>query len=222
MPRRPRASPFIPANSAGRGRGLPAVGHPPYQSAHRGIRRSTRRGAITLPELLVVVGIIAVVVGLIVPILSHARDSSRRVTCLSNLRQLGLAFGQYNHDEGRLPYPAFDEIPWERSLARYVPLNTFLCPSDAELGPATGSSYDWRDTGVPETTLAGKSLRDAVRSDTVLAFEALPGWHGKGQIGAVFVDLSSRMVSQDDGLADLDRAISGGPAVYQSGKGQLP
>ena len=49
----------------------------------------------TLVELLVVIGIIAVLVALLFPMLNRSREHSRRAVCLSNLRQLGLAFNLY-------------------------------------------------------------------------------------------------------------------------------
>src|SRR5690349_16401790 len=146
------------------------------------------RGGMTLLETLVVVGIAVLLLALLLPILTRAREASRQVACIANLRQLGNGFRLYANDEGQLPYPAFTQIPWERSLAKYLSIPTFRCGSDAELAPVTGSSYDWRDTGILETTLAGKPWREAQRPDTVLVFEALPGWHQPGRINVVCVD----------------------------------
>ncbi|HYO10429.1 MAG TPA: prepilin-type N-terminal cleavage/methylation domain-containing protein [Tepidisphaeraceae bacterium] len=53
---------------------------------------SRRRGGFTLVELLVVIGIIVVLVGVLLPVLGKARESSSRAACMSNLRQVGLAF----------------------------------------------------------------------------------------------------------------------------------
>lgn len=54
--------------------------------------------AFTLIELLVVVAIIAILVALLIPTLSMAKAHGRKVTCLSNLRQMGLAANMYAQD----------------------------------------------------------------------------------------------------------------------------
>jgi prepilin-type N-terminal cleavage/methylation domain-containing protein/prepilin-type processing-associated H-X9-DG protein len=108
--------------------------------------------AFSLAELLVVVGVIAVLAALLLPTVGRAREAGRRVVCLGNLRQFGAAFRMYAADNADLfpfsaglgepgpPWPAEDWFWWQtprdlkRSpILRYTgPYNPglFVCPSD--------------------------------------------------------------------------------------------
>jgi prepilin-type N-terminal cleavage/methylation domain-containing protein len=65
------------------------------------------RRAFTLVELLVVIGIIALLISILLPALGKSRESAHRVACLSNLRQVHAAFNLYamaNHDQVPIGY----------------------------------------------------------------------------------------------------------------------
>jgi len=65
--------------------------------------KSRRRRAFTLIELLVVIAIIALLMAIMVPMLRSAREQGQRVVCLSNLKQLTLAWLAYADDnDGKL------------------------------------------------------------------------------------------------------------------------
>jgi len=165
------------------------------------LSRGARRG-FTLVELLVVIAILVILLALMLGALSRARASASAVACCANLRQIGWAFAVYAGDHGgRLPDPEDTGISWETSLRLYNS-NILRCPADEEIFPAVGSSYDWRDTGNPDTTLAGRTMTKA-RSDTVLAFDTLPGWHNLRQMNAVRVDGSALVMEAKDCLGDL-------------------
>jgi prepilin-type N-terminal cleavage/methylation domain-containing protein len=164
-------------------------------------RRAVRTG-FTLVELLVVIAILAILLSLLLAALARARASASAVACCANLRQIGVAFQVYAGDNaGRLPDPTESNISWETAI-RFCDSTVLRCPADEEIYPAVGSSYDWRDTGDPRTTLAGRTMIKA-RSDAVLAFETLPGWHNRKKMNAVRVDGSALIMEEKDCLGDL-------------------
>jgi len=171
--------------------------------------RLHRSGGFTLVELLVVILILGVLMAITVAIVTRVRSAAASTSCLSNLSQIAMAFQQYaSSNKGRLPDPVASDSSFEQALSQYVSggAATFRCPADEELFDMLGSSYDWRDTPDPDTTLAGKFLAGA-RGNAILTFEALPGWHQKGKINAATCGGAVMTMDRDTCLADLDKPV---------------
>ncbi len=132
------------------------------------LRRQSR--AMTLLELMLVIGIIVLLLALLIPAVQYARESARRMHCGSNLRQLGLAISNYEAAHNMLPPGTssarslfFNLLPYlERSdLAERVDHNDifhgadfldsvvipyYVCPSDSVPGLVPHRDYQFAGT----------------------------------------------------------------------------
>lgn len=161
--------------------------------------------AFTLIEMLVVVTVMVMIIALGLAALSQSRSAATSVVCLSQLQKIGQGLHAFaNSSGGSMPDPYVLEKSWEESLIPYgFSPASFVCPADQEVAPALGSSYDWRDTGDPDTTMAGKKMILNTRADLVLAFEALPDWHEAGKINVVTLSGQATMMDASACFKDL-------------------
>jgi prepilin-type N-terminal cleavage/methylation domain-containing protein/prepilin-type processing-associated H-X9-DG protein len=106
----------------------------------------TKRG-FTLIELLVVIAIIAILAAILFPVFAQAREKARAITCVSNMKQLGLACAMYVQDYDEtwplgMNYTVWYNQAWPNQLVPYIKdLNVFVCPDDSN--PETGVQQNY-------------------------------------------------------------------------------
>jgi prepilin-type N-terminal cleavage/methylation domain-containing protein len=160
------------------------------RSGYAGIARSEGRTpntqrrprGFTLIEVLVVVAIISILAGILLPVFAQAREKARQASCMSNVRQIGLASLQYAQDyDERMVGTELGDNPeyfWGDMLHPYLKSRQILqCPSASEKfqlsspGPGfpEGISYEW------SYPYAINDVRDASGRRAGAAFSSLAG-----------------------------------------------
>ena len=111
-------------------------------------------GAFTLIELLVVIAIIAILAAMLLPALSRAKESGKRIACLNNLKEFDLALKIYVDDNQGLFPPRSEVSRWPNRLYDNYGrnLNVLVCPSDGP-NPATASNTNNVADGAPRSYL---------------------------------------------------------------------
>ncbi|MCK4904641.1 type II secretion system protein [bacterium] len=129
-----------------------------------------RKHGFTLIELLVVVAIMGILAGILMPALSRAREGARRVTCINNLKQFGLALNEYANDNFETLPPTYgpqeannmirdtthSEIGLGYLMEKYLGSNfgLFVCPSSSYSNDAKEIQSLWGNPSLQDINSA--------------------------------------------------------------------
>ena len=208
-----------------------------YQT--RGCRLSKNKG-FTLIELLVVIAIISILAAILFPVFQKVRENARRISCASNMRQLGLGFTQYIQDSDEtLPGATNGAQGGVGQLGGWVYINSFTTNASTPNGIDTtkGSIYSYvQSTQVyvcPDDSLGQQShdsysmnaclLRSKVAQvfpgKSLAQFDATASWLMLGEETSI---TSLATGSSDDGFLSINNPLSarhtdGSNAVFLDG-----
>lgn len=157
-------------------------------------RWHTYKKGFTLVELLVVVGIIVVLLAILLPVISSAREKARQTSCISNLHNIATAAKIFYQDNKSYPdQPVLVDNVWQGGVSDLYPdyldsAKSLTCPRDRALSAKFQpeqrySSYNWFDANGDEQFDASG---DAMVFNRWGFFEAPdPGGTGMGTPGVV-------------------------------------
>ncbi len=183
-----------------------------------------KKQGFTLIELLVVIAIIAILAAILFPVFAKAREKARQISCLSNMKQLGLGFVQYTQDnDEKNPnginwyYPGGNG--WAGQIYAYVKsTQVYRCPDDSN-GTNAYTSYGYNSNNTNPTGASVDSYTIAKYDSpakTVLLFEVQGNNPATGAGNASTDDLTGAGVLDTSGQGG-NSAAGYGTQVGQGG-----
>lgn len=157
-----------------------------------------RLSGFTLIELLVVISIVAMLIAILLPALSTAREAGRSTQCLSNLRQIGTAFHAFEIDHGYLPFKWIDDDGLDGPYGDHKAWAMRL--SEQQYLPASGELW-----GGPNNNPDLKNLGGAYTCPTLRTID--PNFVSRGYRTTYGVNTLLRTYAPSDGDIRVNRPL---------------
>jgi prepilin-type N-terminal cleavage/methylation domain-containing protein/prepilin-type processing-associated H-X9-DG protein len=198
---------------------------PNKHASHRGFLKRPRQTAFTLIELLVVIAIIAILAALLLPALSSAKARAQGIKCVSNVKQLQLAWQLYADEHQSSLVPANQWCYGQFTLPP-GPDNTDLDKlRNGLLGQYTGSTDIYKCPGDRSVNVRSYSMSTHMNG---MSWDTPPSPVFKKDTGItrpseffVFIDEDNRSINDSWFRVDMTSNINDMPATYHNRRGSL-